>query len=631
MRLLMATSTDAVRAVRPRAGGQRVHNLIASRANSGHQVAPPIRSYRQLPKDLPVMTMQDLSDVASGVRRPGLGAGFVRVQRAGIPGEGAFLTDLATGDTLTLCNVEGGQTALIAIFAKPTRSRHLVDMAPAVSAAPDRRSDFAACLSDDVVAALARRGFALQSVTPLQAFGRASAPGAVVILRANAPCLVLVAAPTAGPGPDGLAVAGPLDVTIRRSGNPLEAVAPPPLAETRADLLVPRRQAIAYEVKAGEYIQIVDIAGRQCSDFMAFPRRAIDKGLERFIDTTVTRTLVRGGYPRPGLYDKYFDQDMQPLLQVVQDTCGRHDTFGLACTRRTYEAYGMPGHDNCSDNISQAMAPYGVKERLAWPAINLFFNTAVDQGNAITSDEGWSRPGDYVLMKALTDLVCVSTACPDDTSPINGWDPTDAQVRLYDDNKLFRKSVAFRMTPDSAPVLTRETGFHSRTSALTRNFVVAKDFWVPHIFLNEGAIAEYWATREAATIQDFSQLRKFDVSGPDAESLLDYVLTRDVRKLAPGQVLYSAACRPTGAMFDDGTLFRLGPNTFRWMSGDARMAEWMREQATAKSFNAHIRTVTDTLNSVAVQGPRSREILSEVVWTPDDQPKIIELRSLVSG
>ena len=44
-------------------------------------------------------------------------------------------------------------------------------------------------------------------------------------------------------------------------------------------------------------------------------------------------------------------------------------------------------------------------------------------------DDPWSRPGDYVLLRALTDLVCFSTACPCDVDAANAWDPTDIQVR----------------------------------------------------------------------------------------------------------------------------------------------------------------------------------------------------------
>lgn len=572
----------------------------------------------------------------AGVRRPGLAPLQARRQHLAVPAGGALLIDLNADDELELSSVEGAQAAVIAWFDPGTAARPTTGRARSVPlecdgvvsdlSSTELQETLAQTLNDELRSALRRYRLELESGRGLRVFTATSPAGGHRRFRGLERQVFLIAAPRRPAGPDGLCTASPLDVRILRRPSESAMLAPPPLADPREDWLLERRRARAYEVKAGEYIQILDIEGRQCSDFIAFPRRALDSGLERFIDSTVTRTLVRAGYPRPGLLDKYFDQDMQPLLQVVQDTCGRHDTFGLACTRRTYDAYGMPGHDNCSDNISRAIGPYGIAARLAWPAVNLFFNTAVDQGNAISSDEGWSRPGDYVLMKALTDLVCVSTACPDDTSPINGWDPSDIQIRVYDDRQLFKKSVAYRMTADAAPVMTRETAFHSRTSALTRHFVVAKDCWVAHSFLNEGPVAEYWATREAASVQDLSQLRKFDISGPDAESLLDWTLTRDVRRQAQGQVLYSLACRPTGAMFDDGTLFRLGPNTFRWMCGDARMGEWLREQASLKGFNAQVHTVTESLHNLAVQGPASREILSKVIWTPDDQPRVSELK-----
>jgi aminomethyltransferase len=572
-------------------------------------------------------------DVFAGVRRPGLAAQQPQRQRLALPGGGAVLIDLGAGDELRVVSSEGGQGALLvclpAADAFSAARRCPLDLGQATPAATDAftAATLADCLNDELRAALRRLRRDLSDAQGFNVLEAAAPPGSSRSARAREACLLLVAAPLREAGSDGLRLGSPLELEVWRAALPQGTHAPPPpLSEALDDWLLPRRTARAYEVKAGQFIQIVDIEGRQCSDFIAFARRQLDRGVERFIDGTVTRTLVRAAYPRPGLADKFYDQDMQPLLRMVQDTCGRHDTFGLACTRRTYDAYGMPGHDNCSDNISRAGAPYGVAERLAWPAVNLFFNTAVDQGNAISSDEGWSRPGDYVLLQALTDLVCVSTACPDDTSPINGWDPSDIQVRLYDETQLFKRSVAFRMTPDATPVLTRETAFHPRTSALTRHYAVAKDCWVAQSFSNAGVTAEYWATRDAATLQDLSQLRKFDVCGPDAESLLDWALTRDVRRQASGQVLYALACRATGAMFDDGTLFRLGPNTFRWMCGDARMGEWLREQARAKGFNAQVHTVTETLHNLALQGPLSRDILSSLIWTPDDQPRLAELK-----
>jgi aminomethyltransferase len=378
-------------------------------------------------------------------------------------------------------------------------------------------------------------------------------------------------------------------------------------------------------VHAGEYIQIIDVAGRECSDFLAFSAAGLDQGKERHIDMTTTRTLMGSGYPGPGLYSKYFDRDMEPMVEVIQDTCGRHDTFGLACAARYYEDQGYFGHPNCSDNLNAIMAPFGVRPRRGWEAVNFFYNTGIDDHNVLFLDEPWSRPGDYVLLKAMTDLVCASTACPDDTSAANGWNPTDIHVRIYTPEKAFSRAIAYRMTPDAETQLTRETGFHPRSSQHTRNFTEYRGYWLPTAFNNAGAIEEYWACRERAVMMDLSPLRKFEVLGPDAETLLQTVLTRNIRRLSVGQVVYSAMCYPHGGMIDDGTALRLGPDNFRWIGGDDYSGIWLREQAQALGLKALVKSSTEQIHNVAVQGPKSREILNGIIWTPPAQTAVDEL------
>ena len=163
----------------------------------------------------------------------------------------------------------------------------------------------------------------------------------------------------------------------------------------------------------------------------AFAVAALDRGVERCLDATTTRSLMGAAYPGPGLFSKFFDPDMQPLVEVIRDTVGRHDTFNLACTAKYYDDMGYPGHINCTDNFNRCSMRYGVKPRRGWEAINFFYNTNLDANNQLFLDEPWSRPGDYVLLRALTDLVCVSSACPCDIDAANGWNPTDIHVRVY--------------------------------------------------------------------------------------------------------------------------------------------------------------------------------------------------------
>jgi aminomethyltransferase len=231
-----------------------------------------------------------------------------------------------------------------------------------------------------------------------------------------------------------------------------------------------------------------------------------------------------------------------------------------------------------------------------------------------------------VLLRAMTDLVCSSSACPDDIDPANGWQITDVHVRVYPAEHTFSTAIAHRVTPDAPPVLTKETAFHPRTSELTKSFVEYRGYWLPHCFNNEGAIAEYWACRERAALMDLSPLRKWEVLGPDAEALVQAVITRDARRLAVGQVTYTAVCNETGGMIDDATVFRLGQDNFRFVGGDEYDGVWLREQAQKRDLKVWIKPSTDQLHNVAVQGPASREILGDLVWTPPTQTPFEDLK-----
>jgi aminomethyltransferase len=182
------------------------------------------------------------------------------------------------------------------------------------------------------------------------------------------------------------------------------------------------------------------------------------------------------------------------------------------------------------------------------------------------------------------------------------------------------------VTADAPPVLTQETAFHPRTSALTKSFLEYRGYWLPHCFNNEGGIAEYWACREKVVVMDLSPLRKFEVLGPDAETLIQKTITRDARKLSVGQVVYTAVCNETGGMIDDATVFRLGDDNFRFIGGDEYDGVWLREIADRSNLHVWVKPTTDQLHNLAVQGPLSRETLKEIVWTPPTQPSLEELK-----
>lgn len=448
-----------------------------------------------------------------------------------------------------------------------------------------------------------------------------------LLLRATAACSLWLIFDV----PDVMLVDGQSPGALSISCQPAQSATPrlpEPQGAVREEFTVPRGTAVAYELDRGESLQIIDVEGQQCSDFMAFSASALDLGREAMIDSTATRSMVRRAYPGPGLLDKFFDADMRPLMRVVQDTCGRHDTFGLACTARGYEERGFPGHINCSDNISGAVAPYGIARRSAWPAINFFWSTWVDpHSHQIHSEESWSRPGDFVTMEALEPLVCVSTACPDDIDPINGWNPTDVHVRIYrSDTTPLRRAIAHREKETAAMTLSQESAFHPATSKLTQDFVTARNLWVPNSYPSHGTLGEYWACREAVTVQDMSPLRKYDIIGPDAEALLQRALTKDVTKIAQWRGAYALMCDAQGQVIDDGTLFRLAQSLFRWCCGTEESARHLSALAAEGDLDVRINAMGDALPNVALQGPKSRDLLRDIVFTQPHVPRLDDLK-----
>jgi aminomethyltransferase len=121
---------------------------------------------------------------------------------------------------------------------------------------------------------------------------------------------------------------------------------------------------------------------------------------------------------------------------------------------------------------------------------------------------------------------------------------------------------------------------------------------------------EYYAIRNNAGLIDISPLYKYEVAGPDAMHLLNRVMTRDIGKCRVGQVMYSPWCDERGKVIDDGTVARLDESRFRVTAADPNL-RWFED--VGYGLEASVVDVSQDLAALALQGPRSREILEELV------------------
>jgi aminomethyltransferase len=133
--------------------------------------------------------------------------------------------------------------------------------------------------------------------------------------------------------------------------------------------------------------------------------------------------------------------------------------------------------------------------------------------------------------------------------------------------------------------------------------------WADHF---GDAEAEHNATRNASNLWDESPLRKWDMKGPDALALADVLFTNDMAELEVGQVRYGAICDEDGMMIMDGTIFKLADDhCFSITSYDSDL-DWYKQVASDRGMNVEIEDVTADMPHLQVQGPKSREILSQI-------------------
>jgi aminomethyltransferase len=154
------------------------------------------------------------------------------------------------------------------------------------------------------------------------------------------------------------------------------------------------------------------------------------------------------------------------------------------------------------------------------------------------------------------------------------------------------------------------TAFHPRTAPL----VLSHEWrnWAGYLAAGTYEPSyerEYFAIRNAAALIDVSPLFKYEVAGRDAERLLNRVVTRDLRRCAVGQVVYTPWCDEDGFIIDDGTVARLAADRFRLTSADPSW-RWLAD--CGYGLEAEVRDVSSELAAVALQGPRSREILARL-------------------
>ncbi|HVW85506.1 MAG TPA: urea amidolyase associated protein UAAP2 [Bryobacteraceae bacterium] len=185
-----------------------------------------------------------------------------------------------------------------------------------------------------------------------------------------------------------------------------------------------------HEIEAGQVFRIVDLEGNQAVDTLFFSARDT---AERYsaTDTIVSQCNI---YLTAGT--TLLSNLRNPMLTIVADTCGRHDTLGGACAVESNQVrYAIEKRHMhaCRNSFLLAIADpkWNLSRRDVTANINFFMNVPVTSEGGLTFEDGISEPLKYVEMRAEMDVICVISNCPQLNNPCNAYNPTPIQVLIW--------------------------------------------------------------------------------------------------------------------------------------------------------------------------------------------------------
>ena len=188
---------------------------------------------------------------------------------------------------------------------------------------------------------------------------------------------------------------------------------------------IPPRSGAGFELKKGERLTVYDPRGEQVADLLAYAkddlREVISSG--RTLDYASRIYLTTG--------DPLYSNRSNVMLEIVEDTVGRHDFLLTPCSKDTFRIiYGdTDPHRGCFGNLAAALEPYGIAADTIPIAFNCFMNVAVDgETGAISVDPPRSRAGDKIAFVAHMDLVIGLTACSALQSNNGSFKPIEYEV-----------------------------------------------------------------------------------------------------------------------------------------------------------------------------------------------------------
>lgn len=185
-------------------------------------------------------------------------------------------------------------------------------------------------------------------------------------------------------------------------------------------------------IPAGQTFRITDLEGNQAADTLFY---SAEDPSERY---SAMDTIREQGNVYLTAGTTLMSNLCSPMLDIVADTCGRHDTLGGACaTESNTVRYALEKKcmHACRDSWMLAVAEneqFNMSKRDITHNINFFMNVPVTAEGGLTFADGISAPGKYVELKALMDVIVLISNCPQLNNPCNAFNPTPVAISIWD-------------------------------------------------------------------------------------------------------------------------------------------------------------------------------------------------------
>jgi uncharacterized protein len=196
---------------------------------------------------------------------------------------------------------------------------------------------------------------------------------------------------------------------------------------TVEDLTIPAGGSWSGRLEKGQFLRIVDLKGRQAVDFLCFNANDYE---DRYAAADTMKINPSGIFLSTGTV--LYSIGLTPLFTIIRDTCGKHDTIGGCCSAalNTFR-YKVPYQPNCRDNFLRELKKYGMGPKDLVANVNFFMYVPVGEDGTMDMGPSISKPGDYVDLRAETDVLAIISNCPQVNNPVNDYNPTPIKVSVY--------------------------------------------------------------------------------------------------------------------------------------------------------------------------------------------------------